>query len=152
MCDVDVLRTMIGGWQQEEEAAAHIRTAALAMITAYLGVDHDVVLPQLVARPDQLDRFRTAAIQASAEYVHLMLVADPGVVIHRFRRRAENPHDEWTAYAPQLWDAAGGDDALRAWTARLEDVDPAATRVPATDPDETYATVLEAIDGRSRKV
>jgi predicted kinase len=149
MCDVDVLRTMIGGWQHEEEAAGLIRTAALAMIAAYLGMDHDVVVPQLVARPDELDRFRTAATQASAEYVHLLLVADPRVVIQRFRRRAEDQGDEWTAYATQFWDTAGGDDALRAWTARLEHVDPAAARVTTTDPDETYAAVLDVLDRRS---
>jgi predicted kinase len=149
MCDVDVLRTMIGGWQHDEEAAGLTRTVALAMIAAYLGTDHDVVLPQLVARTDQLDRFRTAATQAGAEYVHVMLVADPRVVVQRFRRRSEDQGDEWAAYATQFWDSAGGDEALRAWTARLEHVDPAAARVPTTDPDETYAAVLGALDPRS---
>ena len=146
ICDVDVLRTMIGGWQHQQEAAGLIRTTALAMIAAYLGMDHDVVLPQLVARPDQLERFRSVATQASAEYVHLLLVADPRVVIERFRRRAECERDEWTAYATRSWDAVGGDDALRDWTARLAVVDPAAARVPSTDPDETYAAVLSVLD------
>lgn len=149
MCDVDMLRTMVGGWQRDEDAAGRIRTSALAMITAYLGTGHDVVLPQLVARSDQLDRFRTAANQATAEYAHLLLVAHPDVVIRRFRIRAGDQGDEWTAYATEFWDAAGGDGALRNWIARLEEVDPAAMRVPSTDPDETYAALLVALGERS---
>lgn len=145
MCDVDVLRTMVGGWQRDEDAAGRIRTTALAMMTAYLGTGHDVVLPQLVARSDQLDRFRTAATQATAAYAHLLLVADPDVVVGRFRSRAADQGDEWTAYATEFWDAAGGDDALRDWITRLDDVDPAAVRVPSTDPDETYAALLVAL-------
>ena len=66
LCDVDVLRTMIGGWQEDDGAAGRARTAALALITGYLGTGHDVVLPQLVARDDQLSRFTAAARAASA--------------------------------------------------------------------------------------
>lgn len=115
------------------------------MMTAYLGTGCDVVLPQLVARSDQLDRFKTAATDAAAEYAHLLLVADPDVVIRRFRSRAADQGDEWTAYATQSWDAAGGDDAVRSWIVRLEDVDPNAVRVPSTNPDETYAALVVAL-------
>jgi predicted kinase len=149
MCDVDVLRTMVGGWQHDEDAAGRIRTTALAMMTAYLSTGHDVVLPQLVARSDQLDRFRMAAIEAKAEYAHVLLVADPDVVVRRFRSRAAEQGDEWTAYATESWNAVGGDDALRDAVARLEDVDPVAVTVPSTDLDETYAALLLALGERS---
>ena len=148
MCDVDVLRTMISGWQRDEDAAARIRTTALAMMTAYLGTGHDVVLPQLVARPDQLIRFRMAASDATAEYAHLLLIADPNVVVRRFRGRAADQGDEWTTYATEFWDAAGGDNALRGWIARLEDLDARAVRVPTTEPDETYVALLRALGER----
>jgi predicted kinase len=148
LCDVDALRTLISGWQRDEDAAARIRTATLAMMTAYLGTGHDVVLPQLVARSDQLTRFRMAAAHAKAEYAHLLLVADPEVVVRRFRRRAVNQGDAWTTYATEFWDAAGGDDALRGWMARLEDLDATAVRVASTEPDETYAALLRALGER----
>lgn len=52
-CDVDVLRTLIGGWQSDFQAAgALIRPAALAMIRAYLDNGHDVVLPQMMLDSD----------------------------------------------------------------------------------------------------
>jgi predicted kinase len=84
-CDIDALRTMIGGWEQEEQAASRARTIALAMITAYLRTGGDVVLPQLVARRDQLERFRRAAEDGGGEHVHIMLLASPAATIQRFR-------------------------------------------------------------------
>jgi predicted kinase len=146
LCDVDVLRTMIGGWAEDDGAAGRIRTTALAMITAYLGTGHDVVLPQLVAHADQLARFTAAAETAGAEHVHLMLVAEPDTVVGRFRQRAADSHDRWTAFATAFWDDQGGDDALRAWVPELYRMD--AVPVPSTDPDATYARLLAALGER----
>ena len=62
VCDIDLLRTLVGGWESRfGEAGALIRPAALAMITAYLSGGHDVVLPQLLVRPEELARFEGAA-------------------------------------------------------------------------------------------
>ncbi|WP_446665634.1 AAA family ATPase [Flexivirga sp. B27] len=57
--DIDVLRTMLGG--QWEETAELGRSLALRIIEAHLESGHDVVVPQLVANPDQLGRFDDAA-------------------------------------------------------------------------------------------
>ena len=57
-CDIDVLRTMIGGWSEDFAGAGTlIRPAALAMIEAYLRSGHDVVLPQMLINPVELARF-----------------------------------------------------------------------------------------------
>jgi hypothetical protein len=79
----------------------------------------------------------------------MLLVADPDVVVRRFRSRAADQGDAWTAYATQSWDAVGGDDALRDSIARLEDLDPVVVTVPSTDLDETYAALLLALGERS---
>jgi len=143
VCDVDVLRTMISGWQDDPDAAGRSRTTALAMISAYLDTGHDVVLPQLVARDDQLARFRAAAEAAGAEHVHVLLVADPDTVVRRFRRRADLPLGAWNQHATAFWEAEGGDDALREWARRLDRMN--AIRVPSTDPDATYRRLLDAL-------
>jgi predicted kinase len=143
VCDVDVLRTMIAGWEHDPDAAGRSRTTALAMITAYLGTGHDVVLPQLVARDDQLARFTRAAEAAGGEHLHLMLVADPDTVVRRFRERAAERRDPWTAFATAYWDTQGGDDALREWVPELYRMD--AVRVPSTDPETTYRRLLVAL-------
>lgn len=60
-CDVDVLRTWVGGWQDDfAQAGELIRPAALAMIGAYLRSGHDVVLPQMLVDPTELARFEAA--------------------------------------------------------------------------------------------
>ncbi|MCD6641083.1 MAG: ATP-binding protein, partial [Nocardioides sp.] len=69
-CDVDVLRTLIGGWDTDFQAAGElIRPAALAMIEAYLANGHDVVLPQMLVRSTELARFEAAATGVGAQFV-----------------------------------------------------------------------------------
>jgi predicted kinase len=143
VCDVDVLRTMISGWEHDPDAAGRSRTTALAMITAYLATGHDVVLPQLVAQADQLARFTAAAEAAGAEHVHLLLVTHPDTVVRRFRERAARPLGAWNEFATAFWDAEGGDDALREWAGRLDRMD--AVRVASTDPETTYQRLLAAL-------
>jgi len=142
-CDVDVLRTMIGGWQDDEGAAGRARTAALAMVTAYLATGQDVVVPQLVARTDQLARFADAAGAAGSEHLHVMLTSDADTLVRRFRDRAATDPDEWTAFATADWDAQGHDEALRDLVTRLDRL--TALRVPSTDAEATYRALLVAL-------
>ena len=77
-CDIDVLRTLIGGWESDfGEAGALIRPAALAMIEAYLANGHDVVLPQMLIDPTELARFEACAIRVGAQFVERVLMDTP---------------------------------------------------------------------------
>jgi predicted kinase len=143
VCDVDVLRTMIAGWEHDEGAAGRIRTAALAMITAYLATGHDVVLPQTVGDPAQLARFTTAAEAAGAEHVHVVLAVGPDEMVRRFRGRASAGDDPWTAYVTSWVNERGGDEALREWARVFARSD--AVRVTSTDPESTYRRLLVAL-------
>ena len=76
-CDIDVLRTLVGGWQDDYNGAGgRIRSAALALVTAYLRGGDDVVLPQLIARVSEVERFERAAIEADASFVEVLLTDD----------------------------------------------------------------------------
>src|SRR5690349_4903452 len=87
-CDVDVLRTLIGGWQTDfARAGALIRPAALAMIEAYLRESNDVVFPQMLIDPDELARFEACATNAGAQFVERILMDGPDASIARFHRR-----------------------------------------------------------------
>ncbi len=142
-CDIDALRTMIGGWEHDQQAASRARTIGLAMITAYLRTGADVMVPQLVAREEQLERFRRAADEGGGEYVHIMLLASPAAAIQRFRARAAGSPDQWTAHATAAWDTWGGDDAIRTAMSTLEGME--AVQVASTTLEETYARVVEAL-------
>ena len=151
LCDIDVLRTMIGGWEDDFHRAGElIRTTALAMISSYLASGQDVVLPQLVTRADELARFRQAAESARADYVGIVLQAPAADVIGRFRERAErDAHDPWTSAVVRVVDGLGGDEALRR---SCQDLDALAAlegllRVRVTDPDSTYAALVAAVGG-----
>ena len=90
LCDIDVLRTMIGGWETYAESPGLSRIDGLALITAHLRTGHDVVVPQLVGLPDQLERFRRAADDADASYVCVVLDGDRGggrATVREARRR-----------------------------------------------------------------
>lgn len=104
--DVDVLRTLIGGaWAETAELG---RELALDVATAHLRRGHDVVVPQLVARADQVARFADAADEAGARFVHVVLAGstDPA-----------GPEKD----AP-VWRAHLTDSEMRRYAGRLDDL------------------------------
>ena len=154
ICDIDVLRTMVAGWEGDfHEAGARIRSAALAGITAYLASGHDVVVPQLVGRASELDRFRAAALAADAAYVGVLLTATPDVVVERFRERtARAPEDPLVRTVTDVVEGLGGDSLLIDTTHALEDLatEHHLLRVIASDLESTYAALLRVLGETTR--
>ena len=147
-CDIDVLRTMVGGWEDDYAGAgALIRPVALAMISAYLRESGDVVLPQLLARETELERFVAAGTTADADVIEVLLTADPDTRARRFEaRETTSPHHR---AARASVDAAGRVETLRRYDEGLADL---AARRPWTrvvdasgEPEVTYARLLAAI-------
>lgn len=67
--DIDVLRTLLGGpWEETGELG---RSLALQLIRAHVESGHEVVVPQLVADPEQLGRFEEVA--EDAEFVMVLV-------------------------------------------------------------------------------
>lgn len=121
-CDVDVLRTLIGGWQDDfARAGALIRPAALAMIEAYLRSGHDVVFPQLLFNPVELARFEESATNAGAQFVERMLMDSRSASVARFHRRGQSgPKDPWHDHVRTIVAELGGDAVLADNHAALE--------------------------------
>jgi hypothetical protein len=69
--DIDEVRTLISG--PFAASAERGRALGLAMAEHHLRSGHDVVVPQLVARVDQLERFEGVARAAGARFVHVIL-------------------------------------------------------------------------------
>jgi predicted kinase len=153
-CDIDVLRSLVGGWRDDfGGAGALIRPAALAMIEAYLRTGHDVVLPQLLVNLDELARFEACATRAGGEFVERVLMDDPAAAVARFHRRgARRPADPWHEEVRAIVAASGGDDALVQCHAALEQVllvRTAAVRVTSVEGgiDETYRALVNSLTG-----
>jgi len=152
VCDIDVLRTLVAGWQEDfHEAGTRIRTTALATITSYLESGHDVVLPQFVARAEELARFRSAAARGKAAYVGVVLTAEPRVVIDRFRTRSVTASDDpLVAAISDVVEGLGGAEVI---AGSCHDLAVLADRerllqVPSTTPEETYDALLLALGER----
>lgn len=148
-CDIDVLRTLIGGWSADfGTAGALIRSAALAMIEAYLRTGHDVVLPQMVLDPGQLARFESCAENAGAQFIERFLMDDAEVAVARFSRRgASTPDDPWHSQVRAIVAADGGDEELMRCHAALTGLlaeRPGAQVVPSVEgeAEATYERLL----------
>lgn len=152
-CDVDVLRTLIGGWQEDfPRAGALIRPAALAMIEAYLRSGHDVVFPQMLFNPLEVSRFEESATQAGADFVERMLMDTPTAAVARFHRRGHSgPEDPWHAQVRTIVAAQGGDALLADNHEALERLlheRPAAVVVNSSEGEieQTYALLVESLN------
>ncbi len=114
--DIDVVRTLISGPPQDTAGPA--RSLGLAMAAEHLRGGHDVVVPQLVARPDQVRRFAGAAASSSARLVHVLVEAPDEVVAERLGRddathRVDLDRALLTAYAEGLREVARTPGVLR---------------------------------------
>ena len=67
----------MGGWHDpSRDTHLLLRPAVRAMAEAHLRGGHDVVLPQYLARVEEIDAFVAAAQQAQADLVEIILLVD----------------------------------------------------------------------------
>ncbi len=125
--DADELRSWIGG--EADDHAESARHLALALARAHLEAGNDVVVPQLVARVDQVERFAAVAEEAGAGFVEVML---HGSVVEA--RVPDDAVENLVEYANGLADVV----ADRPDTHRL------ATR--HGDVDSAYLQLLDVLD------
>lgn len=123
--------------------AGAARAQAFSVIAATLAGGHDVVVPQLVARPAQLaGGFELVARAAGAGFRHVLLLHDGDDPVGRSVRGAA------AATGPARADL--DDDRVRSYLAGLDEVRagrPDALVVASTegDPDATAAAVTRAL-------
>jgi hypothetical protein len=151
-CDIDVLRSLVGGWRRDfGRAGALIRPAALALVAAYLREGNDVVLPQLLMDPGQVTRFESAATEAGAQFVERMLMDTPASAVARFHRRGGvEPEEAWHAQVQAIVEAEGGDEMLLAQHGALERLllvrpDVVVIRSVEGEVEQTYATLRASL-------
>ncbi|MFJ8962173.1 AAA family ATPase [Lentzea sp. NPDC102401] len=125
--DADEIVRLVGGWREDFHGAVElVRPLALTMAATHLASGHDVVMPQLIMRHGERDRFAAAATSAGADYLEFVLLTPPETAILRYRHRehhidhvvealggaavVEQSHDRITAYltpATRVIDASG---------------------------------------------
>lgn len=86
--DADEIVRLVGGWQDDFFGTVSlVRPLALAMAATHLSSGNDVVMPQLIARRSERDRFADTARCAGADYLEFVLLAPADVAVRRFQRR-----------------------------------------------------------------
>ncbi|MFC0434276.1 AAA family ATPase [Kutzneria buriramensis] len=87
--DTDVVVGLIGGWRDNFwEALKAGRLLAIGMAETHLSAGHDVVMPQLATKWEEVEGFQAAAERAGAEYREIVLMADKQQAIDRFAGRS----------------------------------------------------------------
>lgn len=114
-CDIDVLRTLVGGWSEDfVKAGSLIRPAALGMIEGYLASGRDVVLPQLLTDHAEISLFESCAVRTNAQFIERVLIDSPDRSVARFNRRGGSDRDApWHSHVRAVVASEGGDDAIR---------------------------------------
>ncbi|WP_299928811.1 AAA family ATPase [uncultured Nocardioides sp.] len=147
VCDIDELRSWVSGWEDDfvgTGEAVRASALALALLTAYLATGRDVVLPQLIVTPSQVNRFEAAAAAAGASYVGVVLTVEPEVLLPRLHARATTPVN---TVVSRIIEERGGDELVLEGRRQLLDLAPAHgwSVVDATDHASALATLSDVI-------
>jgi predicted kinase len=146
--DVDRIRDLIGGWQDESHAAGLLaRAVALAAARTHLQAGYDVVIPQFVARAEFVEQIEQLAGEVGADFYEIVLLDSKEEVLRRFAERTWVAADPAHVHAHHMLERHGGAEALSAMYDRLLDLiatRPAAKVIHSTDGavEHTYQRIL----------
>ncbi|GAB3153519.1 ATP-binding protein [Amycolatopsis stemonae] len=134
--DVDRLRAMVGGWRAEPGHAGLLaRDVAVAAARAHLIAGHDVVVPQLVARPGFPERLEELARETQATFHEFVLLPGREVARQRFAERGTSEVEAVVPLGGSELDAAY--DAVEAFAA--------SRGVPALTAADAYPGLLASL-------
>lgn len=110
--DVDAVRAATQPDPLSHEAGLRAREVAAAQVREHLGAGRDVVVPQLLVRPDFLAVLSDVARDAGADLRHVVLLAGPDVVRSRLATRQAASARPEHALAARLLVAAAGPEPV----------------------------------------
>ena len=112
--DIDRLVYLIGGWRDQlHRARSAARRLALTVAATHLRTGNDVVMPQLIARGSEIERFEAVAHDNDAEFREIVLMAGKEQSLERVAYRTANHQQNRDLDLDRLVDRDGG-QALRA--------------------------------------
>jgi hypothetical protein len=147
--DIDCLHRLVGGWWDPHSHTHDVlRPVALAMASTHLAGGRDVVLPQYLAKPDEIDEFSQIAQLRGAGFRHVVLLDEKAAAIARFSDREDDT--AWGRHNRRVVAMQGGDVFLEGMYDRLLEVvrlRPASViRSELGDLEATYASLIGALE------
>lgn len=147
--DIDSLHRLVGGWQDENSHTHDVlRPVALAMASTHLRGGRGVILPQYLARVDEIEAFEKVAKKQGADFREIVLLAEKAESIDRFDRRTDD--SEWGEHNRRLVARHGGNVMLASMYDQLLQIlrlRPSAVIVRSKFEavEDTYASLLHAL-------
>lgn len=119
--DIDSLHRLVGGWQDVDSHTHEVlRPVALAMASTHLGGGRSVILPQYLARLDEINAFEKVAHEQGADFLEVVLLDEKAESIARFERRGDD--SAWGEHNRRLVALQGGPKMLAAMYDRLLEI------------------------------
>ncbi len=149
--DIDRLRSSLGRWRDDPQAAGPLaRAIALAAARTHLTAGHDVVIPQFLGRTEFLDQLEDLACETGAAFDHIVLMDSKDDALHRFAGRGLQSAGTAAAQAHEMAGHRGGIAELSVMYDRLMTViaaRPEAKVVPTASGqlNQAYRDLLEAL-------
>lgn len=152
--DIDVVRGHLGGWSdQPHQAGIAARALAISMIDTHLRAGYDVVVPQLLARPEFIEQLERSAREAGARFVEIALDITRAVAVSAFDERRRVPtrptHRDATHLVDRAANAGSADPIAEMFDALqlLLNARPDCHRIdaPRGDVDGTLAEILRTL-------
>jgi predicted kinase len=149
--DLDLVRSLLGRWQDDPDGAGtRARALGLEMARAHLAGGDDVIVPQLLARPEFIEALEAQADAVDASFYEIVLLDTVETCTARFLERsarrgsAGEPDPQGESLGV---DVASGIAAHHQRLLALLPDRPAAHRIEAraNDVDDTYRRLLRAL-------
>lgn len=149
--DVDQVRCLIGGWQQDFQSAGElVRPLVRSMAAAHLSAGHSVIMPQFFDATEEVADLRAVAEESGSCFREMVLLDSKERSLVRFAGRGKGDGDPWHKAVRKIVDQQGGallleslyDSLVGGLTER-----PGATVIRTTPGalEETYSALLDAL-------
>lgn len=148
--DTDQVVSLIGGWQDNFwQTLKAGRLLAISMAETHLRTGHDVVMPQLATKWEEVEGFETAAGRVGAEYREIVLMVGKQQMVERYTGRAASA-DLARRHMDEIVARSGGPELL----ARIHDhltayldtrPDCVVVQTDGRDASQTYDAVTAAL-------
>jgi predicted kinase len=113
--DIDRVRSLIGRWREEPEAAGRLaRAIVLAAARTHLAAGQDAIIPQFLGRPSFIEQVEHVAGDASASFHEIILLDSRENLMRRFADRTRSAADPAHVEAQEMLDQLGGMHVLSA--------------------------------------
>lgn len=154
--DIDQVRCLIGGWQDDFQATGEIvRPVARSMAATHLAAGRDVIMPQFLDSDDEIAGFRAIAEATRSRFQEIVVMDTKERAVARFASRGAGEDVPWHGQIKAIVEQGGGSQLLESLYDDLVGglrKRPAATLIHSTHgaPEETYASLIRALTPRPR--